>query len=845
MYDHKEESKHAPIKVPDPEIKTLCGEFFKPNPEQKDLKISRTNKKYTSWNEWSNRDRIEHPILSEYIKTRIRTLKEANFSHVATRPNGKKILIQHHTAWDNKLENLDPINPNEAEIQALQYIEGMLLISNNLPGNIDKNKFKNEIDNVVRLFGDSLKQGKITANNTRLLAEDFATIIATHMKVSADKARTQVTMARDIAIMMDDQHPAVCTISENEEKQISAELAEMGQVGSKFYNNHFSEDWRKIINKFAGYEREDTWLNTFFTNPNNMEQLKNCGVPAPPSARWFELPGNYQVMQTYTAKLDEQKSLAEEHTSDFVRLGTPWSFNLRIDKTFAISDEDSRLKKKALELKIQAAEDQLTEIIQRSIEKQMKDYRDSYGNLADNTFFVDYVNILSPLQIPIPWVGEEKLPHADNNTLFVIMAKKAMEKVQKNLKNTYPDIDIICEHTNSAVNHRAGYARQVPGDDEVIQRKFDAISSLVKKVEDETKQNNNELSNILNGKIKDYKPADLKDQVEGLASQIENNELLKDKSFEVRKDIATRMRAACALRMLRDNHPPYNKLKKYQRNIMKSSLELLMQGKQAVKLLGCKSARDRTAILMGSVKTMLENKDAMQNWEILNKGMIKSLKQGHHFRAMIYHVAVVKVKEVHKVFMKALPKTMQKSIKKLLKFSKTLGSATKKILGAATNSILQRLGIKSKKANLKIEAVQEVAPSLPVKDQQKLSLTEFIQEIKRIVLDETFWKEQNKSMPPIVKEIKAYLSNLNTIISFDADDQLFHLAKMAMKHPLSKDNSAANDLSNLLIRSGNKSPEELHMAIDQFQKKYTKIQEEERNEFSGDLSEFKVPGRRV
>jgi len=109
---------------------------------------------------------------------------------------------------------------------------------------------------------------------------------------------------------------------------------------------------------------------------------------------------------------------------------------------------------------------------------------------------------------------------------------------------------------------------------------------------------------------------------------------------------------------------------------MRASLEFLTQGEQGIKLVGCKSARDRTAVFAGAVKTMQANPDAMTNWVILRAGIISSLKQGHHFRAMSHHVPVVKVSDVHSDLNKMLDPEMQQYIAGTKRFSKILEQST-------------------------------------------------------------------------------------------------------------------------------------------------------------------------
>src|SRR3990167_2223710 len=132
----------------------------------------------------------------------------------------------------------------------------------------------------------------------------------------------------------------------------------------------------------------------------------------------------------------------------------------------------------------------------------------------------------------------------------------------------------------------------------------------------------------------------------------------------------TRLRACYHLKDLLNNRQPYADMKTYQRNITMGALEFLVCGSQSLNIDGCKSARDRTAVFACAAKIMKENSAAMSDWKALEKGIKLSLNQGHHFRSMIFHSAIIKAALVHQEFMKGFSASVQTNIKKLLVFSK-------------------------------------------------------------------------------------------------------------------------------------------------------------------------------
>src|SRR6185312_1225148 len=109
------------------------------------------------------------------------------------------------------------------------------------------------------------------------------------------------------------------------------------------------------------------------------------------------------------------------------------------------------------------------------------------------------------------------------------------------------------------------------------------------------------------------------------------------------KELVRRESACKNLQDLLDNKEPYKSLDRYQHNIMMAALEHLAMGSQSLTMAGCKSARDRTGVVLCAIKTMQENPNAMTNWDMLDQGIVKSLQQGHAFRSMIFHSAIVKV----------------------------------------------------------------------------------------------------------------------------------------------------------------------------------------------------------
>jgi hypothetical protein len=89
-------------------------------------------------------------------------------------------------------------------------------------------------------------------------------------------------------------------------------------------------------------------------------------------------------------------------------------------------------------------------------------------------------------------------------------------------------------------------------------------------------------------------------------------------------------------------------------------------------MMGCKSARDRTAVEAAAIEAMQKDPHAMHNWDELEKGILKTLHEGHHFRSMWSSMAAAKVSDVHGYFAQRLAPQVQESINAVKIFAKRL-----------------------------------------------------------------------------------------------------------------------------------------------------------------------------
>lgn len=561
---------------------------------------------------------------------------------------GNEQLVKYNP--DAPLDPLNPIHPHEAEIQAMRFLRGMLIIAENSHDK-DREKLLHEIKLAYNVYLYRLEKNPAeVADHTHQLAEAFASILLANQGLSdIKKARKQVFMAHDIAILVEN-HPPVITVSQSD-KKVTIEKASHLPISPAYYDKHFSQvrkqPWFKDACGYGGIDSsKDNWLSQFFSK--NLDELKKRGLPAPSSARWLPLPGNSQLIETHVANIDANDHLATGLTTSFVRMGTVTPLFIKDKKT-----------RKAL------ATEQLKEIIKAEIDARIKAFKEIYGAYGEKDFYINYQSLLSP------WKLEEYGPHKDNNAKFVQMGKEAMEAISKEMKQV-DGINLHFYQTNAAINKRTVIGENEIENPLIQSDKKDMVIRRKKLVAAQKTLKNllvlrDELDLFREDSL--IKNRLLPDLNKGKFSRIKN-----PLSAELQLEVAIRLQAGLYLTKLLDGEEPYKSLPPYKRNLMMTTLETLLMGSQSLTLAGCKSARDRTAIYAAALKTMQENPKAMYDWETLNEGIIKSLIQGHHFRAALWHAATAKVSAVSNYYMEQLPDATQEAIENYKRFTKSLGS---------------------------------------------------------------------------------------------------------------------------------------------------------------------------
>ncbi len=378
-------------------------------------------------------------------------------------PEGRQILIAK--------PGTEPFHKYEFQIQALRYLKGMLLIAgqNSVLGLRAKT--------IYNTYSHRLSDEAAIED----MAEEFAQLLSEKLNINAAAARFQVTLARDMGILLED-HPDIYTVSKNA-GQITIEITENEKISSEYYKNNLAPTeevtidgeektvltpWFRSLKKQADFtNRHDTWLDSLFNDNVMMAELAARGVPAPPSARYLPLPANIQDTKIITATVSREGNISNVTVTSFVRESTVTAFDIKNVK------EQEKLSAAMLE-----------EVLTKRIERKIAEYRSKYGSLAGDkpeTFFVNYQTLLSP-----HYFEEYFYPlHKDNNAKFVSMAKEAMKKVEAKLAtNKNYDFNLVFYQTNTPINNKSGWftIKSYDEDIETRERKLEAVAKLAKKV---------------------------------------------------------------------------------------------------------------------------------------------------------------------------------------------------------------------------------------------------------------------------------------------------------------------------------------------------------------------------
>lgn len=602
--------------------------------------------------------------LTDHIKI----LREQDFDQVK---EGE--LIKHHTRDKNDPALLQPTSPQEAEIQAMRYLKGLMLIAKNSEPTQQMHlltRIEENYKNYYKKFDNAEERGDLTQGElTHWLGETCARDISSVLGVKPKDGRKQLVMARDLGILCED-HPAITTISENK-NEITTEKSTHYKISNEYYNNEFFTDienienqkWFQIAQESAGFEpKESTWLSNFFKG-NDFNVMKEKGIATPSSARWLPLPPNNQVVE-----ISVNRNGIDLPPTRIMRTGSMIPYSITDDK-----------------LQKQVADKIIRELITSELKQQIADYKAKYGdaiNQENFSFYVNYQTLMAPLKL------ERYYPHIDNNAKFVEFIHEVVKDLDKDTRlkeSIYSETgaNLRIRHTNSSVNRNAMYCYSYPDDNKIRREKVEAFEEIRDRVKTQLKPGVEDL---------DFRNSAIQQRL--------YNEL--HYSPELINELIERERACEALTSLLNYDAPFDKLERNQRNIMIAALETLAMGSEAFTMAGCKSARDRTGVYLCALKAMKENPLAMTNWNELEKGIDLAWKQGHTFRSMSYHVAVVKVELVHKKFMKALRGVTQEAINQTMKFSQKLPEykVRTKSLGISTDNNL----LVERASNIKAES---------------------------------------------------------------------------------------------------------------------------------------------
>ena len=564
----------------------------------------------------------QHTIIDD-LHHLIRQLQMSDYDYLLTNTMNHRMTLVKDLSQDN-LPPLNPIHQKEGIIQALRYMRGFILLANAHA----QPQITLLLEQATRIFDAYLNhRSRGTINNaaqsTHWLTDQLAHALQSTLSISYHQAEWQLIVCRDLGILLE-QHPNVITISK-ENNHLTVEKSVEYKISPEYYDAEFNnierQPWFKLLKTRSGYaaNNQDTWLNRFFAM--HLAELKSLGVSAPPSARWLPIPANNQWVSIDVLNANKMNGEALASKSMFLRTG--------IIAPYDIADDNEQYRLAVMQLK---------ELIKSNLLERINAYKKEYENLIDPSHFLFFVNYQTLLT---PHYGEEFFPHKENSAKFIAIIKRAIQYLENdaeiNLIANQTGAKLVMLHSNASVNYQAGW--------------ITAIASHEDKEADIIKT---------------------KSTMEWL---LKYHELLLSKPNVTKNQQVQLITRICALKFYNSlllNESAYAHLAIYQRNLMSSALEFLMMGSQAFSIVGCKSARDRTAAFAATVKTMQENPLAMCMWTLVENGIIHSLKQGHAFRSMQRHCGIVKLNYVHSSLFSKLEKILQDEIKQLKIFSKPI-----------------------------------------------------------------------------------------------------------------------------------------------------------------------------
>ncbi len=637
-------------------------------------------------------------------------------------------LFNENTNYNENFQLRSEIQKNHGA----KYLHGMLYICQCTADEKIRTSLK---ESVLKIWNDFDKLPFVTYKNVKALEHAFAVLLMKALQkhfhyIDLKAAHKQVTMAKDLAIFLTKIDPVkskyhIKQKTGTDEKNLQVEEeTKFLQISEKYYEKFldFSEPepqrgfsftskslskiWFESTLKHAGFDKKakNTWIENFFKIYR--ECLQQTGVPASSSSRWYFNPSNLREHKITIDEVVEEKnssSSTKKHVNQIsvIAMGTVAAF----DADKSIQDT--------------LAFNQLEEVYRLQLDKK-SEYEKLYGTLADK-FYFNYQTLLSPVFVDaiLDSVPSFIRKHKDNNTRFVEMGRKTIKK----LAEKYKDDNVQFIFTNAAVNKLAPISTEYPEDKETRLSKVGSTGDLLLKVAEQFQRNF--ITREVSAKDIECKNAIvdfgyyLKSSFNSTEDRIEKYSVNRDEKHvrqlgqkaiasvrhlglkkPLENEIMLRMRASFCLKRLLEHPDNYAELSgftlssnpkkyfmesdRYKRNILISALEILSLGSQATNVVGCKSARDRTAIVLCAVKAMMLHPTQMLNWKVINKSIINSLEQGHHFRAIQHHCGMVKIDDVHVDFLNQVSGKLQTIIKQTKKFSKALGSSF---------SLKQKLGI--------------------------------------------------------------------------------------------------------------------------------------------------------
>lgn len=584
------------------------------------------------------------------------------------------------------------VNTNKAikmhtTVQNLRFVKAAYLIAKYFP-----------IDAQGKALTDALGEN---LNKKRIIE-----LLKKHLKLSSDQAESQLIMARDLVVKLE-EHPAVHTTvnfkdESGRERQLTSQTElHHDEATQRLYNEFYLDEdskfdptktwlqdalrygrfdnlWNRFCKFFGfGSHSQNTWYEKFWKE--HAKDLREIDGPTSSTERYARTPAVYKK-ESASISIPDSNETYQMH----------WYGVGQVSPYESSNERD----------KVEAAKAQLKATLFANIDEAIKRFLEKYKVILekDPGYIPDF--FLSDIRILTPAIYDELALDRDNNNEFLEVMHQAMEELLSNQMFRKELTKIANEHGVNLVvtstNHNFNELANLPTaydtseeNDVQLEQKLQWVAMLRGLT-----PLNYESYGQLQTLIKYIKKPNLAlpNSADAFLNNLENGKIAwahynLNRSLEV--ELAKRLRASLEIRKHLNRQGNDSTADTQQKkNIKLACLEVHCTGSQAHITLGCKSARDRKEVFVDAIKAMLADSRTMSSWDDLHKATIVMIQTGHGYVAQFWQVGIRKLKDVGEIFLemgvsdlfgasKPLKKSLKPKKSRFLKLAKKLRQIAK------------------------------------------------------------------------------------------------------------------------------------------------------------------------